>query len=157
MDRGSYGETDVREGLESTLTMLGHKLKGVSVERDYADALPKIWASAGELNQVWTNLLDNAAEAVDGRGRIVVGAYGDGDLVVVEIADDGPGIPREIQSRIFEPFFTTKQIGNGTGLGLDIVRRIVVAHSGEVAFDSGPGETRFVVRLPVMGEESMEG
>ena len=151
MDRGSYSETDVREGLESTLTMLGHKLRGVTVERGYDDALPKIWANGGELNQVWANLIDNAAEAVDGRGRIAVGAYGDGDLVVVEITDDGPGISREIQNRIFEPFFTTKQIGKGTGLGLDIVRRIVVAHGGEVAFDSRPGETRFVVRLPIMG------
>ena len=156
MDRGSYGETDVREGLESTLTVLGHKLKGVTVERGYDEALPKIWANGGELNQVWTNLVDNAAEAVDGRGRIAVGAYRAGDLVAVEIADDGPGISREIQSRIFEPFFTTKQIGKGTGLGLDIVRRIVVAHGGEVAFDSTPGETRFVVRLPIMGREMEE-
>ena len=156
MDRGSYSETDVREGLESTLTMLGHKLRGVTVERGYDDALPKIWANGGELNQVWANLIDNAAEAVDGRGRIAVGAYGDGDLVVVEITDDGPGISREIQNRIFEPFFTTKQIGKGTGLGLDIVRRIVVAHGGEVAFDSRPGETRFVVRLPIMGRRIEE-
>ena len=156
MDRGSYGETDVREGLESTLTMLGHKLKGVTVERGYDEALPKIRANGGELNQVWTNLIDNAAEAVDGRGRITIGAYGDADLVVVEIADDGPGIPRPIQNRIFEPFFTTKQIGKGTGLGLDIARRIVVAHGGEVAFDSRPGETRFVVRLPIMERKSEE-
>ncbi len=156
MDRGSYGETDVREGLESTLTMLGHKLRGVTVERAYDEALPKMWANGGELNQVWTNLIDNAAEAVDGRGRVAVGAYGDGDLVVVEIVDDGPGIPREIQNRIFEPFFTTKQIGRGTGLGLDIVRRIVVAHGGEVTFDSRPGETRFVVRLPTTGREIEE-
>ncbi len=157
MDRGSYGETDVREGLESTLTILGHKLKGVTVKRDYEETLPKIWAKGGELNQVWTNLIDNAAEAVGGRGHIVVGAYQHTDLVVVEIADDGPGISREIQNRIFEPFFTTKQIGQGTGLGLDIVRRIVVAHGGEVAFDTKPGETRFVVRLPIKGGEVEEG
>jgi signal transduction histidine kinase len=157
MDRGSYGETDVREGLESTLTILGHKLKGVTVKRDYEEALPKIWANGGELNQVWTNLIDNAAEAVGGRGHIAVGAYQHRDLVVVEIADNGPGISREIQNRIFEPFFTTKQIGQGTGLGLDIVRRIVVAHGGEVAFDTKPGETRFVVRLPIKGREVEEG
>ena len=157
MDRGSYGETDVREGLESTLTILGHKLEGVTVERDYEETLPKIWASGGELNQVWSNLIENAAEAVGGRGHIAVGAYRRGDLVVVEIADDGPGISREIQNRIFEPFFTTKQIGEGTGLGLDIVRRIVVAHGGEVAFDTKPGETRFAVRLPLKGREVEEG
>jgi signal transduction histidine kinase len=156
MDRGSLQETDVREGLESTIIILGHQLKGVSVTRDYEEALPKIWAHGGELNQVWTNLLDNAADAVDGDGRIAVSAYRDGGSVVVEIADDGPGIPREIQGRVFEPFFTTKQIGEGTGLGLDIVRRIVVAHGGEVAFDSKPGETRFVVRLPI-GRNTEEG
>jgi signal transduction histidine kinase len=157
MDRGSYGETDVREGLESTLTILGHKLKGVTVKRDFEEALPKIWANGGELNQVWTNLIDNAAEAVGEGGHIAVGAYQHSDGVVVEIADDGPGISREIQNRIFEPFFTTKQIGQGTGLGLDIVRRIVVAHGGEVAFDTKPGETRFVVRLPINGRVVEEG
>ena len=122
----------MREGLESTLTILGHKLKGVTtVKRDYEEALPKLWANGGELNQVWTNLIDNAAEVMGGRGHIAVGAYQHRDLVVVEIADDGPGISREIQNRIFEPFFTTKQIGQGTGLGLDIVRRIVVAQGGK--------------------------
>jgi signal transduction histidine kinase len=156
MDRTAYVETDVREGLESTLTILGHKLKGASVERDYEEALPKIWANGGELNQVWSNLIDNAIDAVDGRGRITVGAYRNGDVVVVEITDDGPGIPREIQNRIFEPFFTTKQIGEGTGLGLDIVRRIVVAHGGKVTFDSRPGETRFVVSLPIKGRNVEE-
>lgn len=157
MDRGSYGETDVREGLESTLTILGHKLKGVTVKRDFEEALPKIWANGGELNQVWTNLIDNAAEAVGEGGHIAVEAHQHRDLVVVEIADDGPGISREIENRIFEPFFTTKEIGEGTGLGLDIVRRIVVAHGGEVAFDTRPGETRFVVRLPIKGREVEEG
>jgi signal transduction histidine kinase len=156
MDRTAYVETDVREGLESTLTILGHKLKGVSVKRDYEEALPKIWANGGELNQVWSNLIDNAIDAVDGRGRIAVGAYRNGDLIVVEIADDGPGIPHEVQNRIFEPFFTTKQIGEGTGLGLDIVRRIVVAHGGKVTFDSRPGETRFVVSLPIKGRNGEE-
>jgi signal transduction histidine kinase len=156
MDRTAYVETDVREGLESTLTILGHKLKGVGVKRDYEEALPKIWANGGELNQVWSNLIDNAIDAVDGRGRIAVGAYRNGDMAVVEITDDGPGIPREIQNRIFEPFFTTKQIGEGTGLGLDIVRRIVVAHGGKVTFDSRPGETRFVVSLPIKGQNDGE-
>ena len=149
MDRAAYVETDVREGLENTLMILGHKLKGATVEREYEEDLPKIWANAGELNQVWTNLLDNAADAVDGRGHIVVRAFRDEGRVVVEIVDDGPGIPREIQNRIFEPFFTTKEIGEGTGLGLDIVRRIVTGHGGEITFDSEPGGTRFTVRLPI--------
>ena len=155
MDRATYAETDVREGLEGTLTILGHKLKGVTVEREYEENLPKVWANAGELNQVWTNLIDNAADAV--QGQIRVSARRDGDRVVVEIVDDGPGIPREIQNRIFEPFFTTKEIGEGTGLGLDIVRRIIAAHAGEVAFDSRPGETRFAVRLPIKARNVEEG
>jgi signal transduction histidine kinase len=149
MDRGSYGATDVREGLESTLTILGHKLKGVSVTRDYEDGLPRIWAHGGELNQVWSNLLENAADAVDGHGWIGVRTHREGDSVIVEISDDGPGIPRETRGHIFEPFFTTKQIGEGTGLGLDIVRRIVASHRGEVVFESRPGETRFFIRLPI--------
>ena len=149
MDRAAYVETDVREGLENTLTILGHKLKGATVDREYEEDLPKIWANAGELNQVWTNLIDNAADAVDGRGHIVVRAFREKGRVVVEIVDGGPGIPREMQNRVFEPFFTTKEIGEGTGLGLDIVRRIVAGHGGEIIFDSEPGETRFAVRLPI--------
>jgi signal transduction histidine kinase len=157
MDRGSYAENDVREGLESTLTILGHKLKGATVEREYQEDLPKIWANAGELNQVWTNLLDNAADAVGGRGRITVRAERVGDAVAVEIIDEGPGIPREIQNRIFEPFFTTKEIGEGTGLGLDTVRRIITGHGGEITFDSEPGETRFTVRLPIENRNTEGG
>jgi signal transduction histidine kinase len=149
MDRSSYAATDVREGLESTLTILGRKLKGATVTRDYEEGLPKIWAHAGELNQVWINLVDNAADAVEGRGRIGVRAYRDGDSVVVEVFDDGPGIPRELQARVFEPFFTTKQVGEATGLGLDIVRRIVASHGGEIALASEFGKTRLVVRLPI--------
>ncbi len=152
MDRGSYAATDVREGLESTLTILGHKLRGATVTRGYEERLPRIWAHAGDLNQVWANLLGNAADAVDGAGRIGIRAYRHGDALVVEISDDGPGIPREAQARIFEPFFTTKEVGEGTGLGLEIVRRIVASHGGEVTFESEPGETRFVVRLPVERE-----
>jgi signal transduction histidine kinase len=152
MDRGSYAATDVREGLESTLTILGHKLRGATVTRDYEERLPRIWAHAGDLNQVWANLLDNAAAAVGGAGKVGIRAYGHGDSLVVEVSDDGPGIPREAQARIFEPFFTTKQVGEGTGLGLDIVRRIVASHGGEVTFESEPGETRFVVRLPLERE-----
>ena len=148
MDQTAYAETDVREGLEDTLTILNHKLKGASVEREYEEDLPKIWANAGELNQIWTNLIDNAADALGGRGRIVVRALRDGDRVTVQIVDDGPGIPPEIQDHIFDPFFTTKEVGEGTGLGLDIVRRVVAGHGGVVSVASRPGETRFTVQLP---------
>jgi len=141
-------------GLENTLTILGHKLKGVAVQREYEDNLPKVPGHGGELNQVWTNLLDNAADAVDGRGRITIKAFEDGDWVVVEVADDGPGIAREARGRVFEPFFTTKEVGAGTGLGLDIVRRVVAGHGGEVSVDSKPGETRFTVRLPKNNREN---
>jgi signal transduction histidine kinase len=149
MDRSSYAATDVREGLESTLTILGWKLKDATVTREYEEGLPKIWAHGGELNQVWINLIDNAADAVEGRGRIGIRAYRDGDSVVVEVFDDGSGIPRELQARVFEPFFTTKQVGEATGLGLDIVRRIVASHGGELTLASAFGKTRFVVRLPI--------
>jgi signal transduction histidine kinase len=148
MDRAAYAETDVRVGLENALTILGHKLKGVAVVREYAEDLPKIWANAGELNQVWSNLIDNAADAVAERGRISIKAFHDGDGLVVQVVDDGPGIPHEIQSQIFDPFFTTKEIGEGTGLGLDIVRRVIGSHGGVVSVDSKPGQTCFTVRLP---------
>jgi steroid delta-isomerase-like uncharacterized protein len=148
MDRAAYAETDVRVGLENALTILGHKLKGVTVVREYADDLPRIWANAGELNQVWTNLIDNAADAVAGRGRIWIKAFQDGDGLMVQIVDDGPGIPHEIQGQIFDPFFTTKEIGEGTGLGLDIVRRVVAGHGGVVSVESKPGQTCFTARLP---------
>lgn len=149
MDRVAHAETDVRDGLETTLTILGHKLKGAVVEREYEDDLPKIWANAGELNQVWFNLIDNAIDAVEGDGNIKVRTARENDRVLVEVSDDGPGIPEELRSRIFDPFFTTKEIGEGTGLGLDIVRRIVAGHEGQITFNSGSGGTRFAVRLPV--------
>jgi signal transduction histidine kinase len=154
MDRAAYVETDVQEGLENTLTILSHKLKGIAVEREYEDNLPTIWAHTGELNQVWMNLIDNAAEAVGSQGRIRVRAFRDGDSVTAQIIDDGPGIPLEIQSHIFDPFFTTKEVGEGTGLGLDIVRRVVADHGGVVTVDSEPGQTRFTVRLPLQTGES---
>ncbi|HEX6709497.1 MAG TPA: ATP-binding protein [Rubrobacter sp.] len=149
MDRASYAETDVREGLETTLTILGHKMKDASLEREYEEDLPEIWANAGELNQVWTNLIENAIDAVDKDGNITVRTARENDHVLVEVVDDGPGIPEEVRSHIFDPFFTTKEIGEGTGMGLDIVRRIIAGHGGEITFHSEPGETRFTVRLPV--------
>lgn len=148
LDRGAPLEVDVVSGLENTLIILGHKLKGVSIGREYAEGLPKVPGHGGELNQVWTNLIDNAADAVDGHGRITIKAFEDGDRVAVEVSDNGPGIPREARGRVFEPFFTTKEIGSGTGLGLDIVRRVVAGHGGDISVDSKPGETRFTVRLP---------
>ncbi len=152
MDKTAMREVDVREGLESTLTILAHKLKkGVAVEKEYAEGLPRICANGGELNQVWTNIVDNAVDAMHGQGKLKVKTSRDEENVFVEISDDGPGIPREAKKRIFEPFFTTKGVGEGTGLGLDIVQRIVSGHGGEVRVDSSPGETVFKVRLPING------
>ncbi|HEY3530636.1 MAG TPA: ATP-binding protein [Nocardioides sp.] len=146
MDRASAQRIDVRDGLESTLTMLGHKLKGgVDVVREYAD-VPQIDAYAGELNQVWTNLIDNAVDAMDGRGTLTIRTRAQGEWVVVELADTGPGMPPEVVARAFEPFFTTKDVGKGTGLGLDIARRIVVErHGGLIEIDSPVSEGKGTV------------
>jgi signal transduction histidine kinase len=150
MDQSPMQEIDVHEGIESTLTMLGYKLKNVEVVRAYDRSAPRIMAYGSELNQVWTNLIDNAVDAVDGAGKICVGTFVEDNQLVVEIMDNGRGIPAEIQSRIFEPFFTTKGVGSGTGLGLIISNRIIAdRHGGEIEFESKPGETRFKVRLPL--------
>jgi signal transduction histidine kinase len=150
MDQSPMQEVDIHEGLESTLTMLGHKLKNVTVRRAFDRSLPRIMAYGSELNQVWTNLIDNAIHAVNGTGKICIGTCLEDNQLVVEIVDNGPGIPPEVQSHIFEPFFTTKGVGAGTGLGLIISNRIVAErHGGEIEFESRPGETRFKVRLPV--------
>lgn len=160
MDQAPIQEVDIHQGIENTLTILGHKLKdGVTVVRKYGAALPKIWANGSELNQVWTNLLDNALDALDRKGHIWIRTAQEGTFLCVEIMDDGPGIPPEIQSRIFEPFFTTKGVGKGTGLGLDIVYRIVVSHHhGDIQLASQPGETSFQVRLPIKppGEDHVD-
>jgi len=153
MDQSPMQDVDVHEGIESTLTMLGHKLKNVTLVRAFDRSVPRIMAYGSELNQVWTNLIDNAIDAVKGTGKICVGTSFEHDQVVVEIVDDGPGIPPAVQSRMFEPFFTTKSVGAGTGLGLIISNRIVGdRHGGEIEFESKPGETRFKVRLPVVGK-----
>ena len=149
MDRAVVGEVDVISGLQNTLTILEPRLKDVSLVREYEKDLPGLPGRGGELNEVWTNLIDNAIDAVDGRGSIIVRAYVEGARVVVEVVDDGPGIPRAAQVHLFEPFYTTKDIGSGTGLGLAIVRRIVTDHAGEVFVRSEPGETCFTVRLPL--------
>jgi signal transduction histidine kinase len=152
MERASQKEVDVNEGLESTLIMLGHKLKkgNVRVTREYEEGLPRVCASGSGLNQVWTNLLDNAIDAVAGDGHIGVRTASENGRVLVEISDDGPGIPEEIRERIFEPFFTTKDVGKGTGIGLDITHRVVVEElGGDIRVVSQPGDTRFQVRLPI--------
>ena len=150
MDQSPMQEIDIHEGIESTLTMLGHKLKNITLVRSFDRSVPRIMAYGGELNQVWTNLIDNAIHAVNGTGKICVGTSLEDNQLVVEIVDNGPGIPPEVQSHLFEPFYTTKPIGTGTGLGLVISNRIVAnRHGGEIEFDSKPGETRFRVRLPL--------
>ncbi len=142
-------ETDVAEGIESTLVMLAHRIPaGVTVVRDYGADVPPIDAVAGELNQVWTNLIDNAVDAMAGHGTLRVSTRVDRDDVVVEIADTGSGLSDEAQKHAFEPFFTTKGVGKGTGLGLDISRRIIDRHHGEITIDSEPGRTVLRVRLP---------
>ncbi|HZA77763.1 MAG TPA: ATP-binding protein [Acidimicrobiales bacterium] len=152
MDRAPLQTFDVHEGLDATLTMLGHKLgDGIEVVRDYDRSLPQIAAFPGELNQVWTNLIDNAVDAMKGQGMLTIRTRPDGDdRLMVEIGDTGPGVPDDVRSRIFEPFFTTKPMGKGTGLGLDIAWRIVVGrHHGDIRLESEPGDTRFQVRLPL--------
>ncbi|KAF0849092.1 ATP-binding protein [Nocardia caishijiensis] len=151
MDRAPYQVVDLHELLDSTLVMLNRKLgDGVRVVKDYDRALPPVPCFAAELNQVWTNLIDNAVYAMNGAGTLTVRTYRENDCVAVEIGDTGPGIPEDSRSRIFEPFFTTKPVGEGTGLGLDISFRIVVnKHDGDIRVDSVPGDTRFTVRLPL--------
>jgi signal transduction histidine kinase len=150
VDRSAMDEVDVHDGLETTLVMLHHRLKGgMEVVRDYDRSLPKVTAYAGELNQVWVNLIDNAIDATEGKGTLTIRTSRDVDCVLVEICDDGPGIPPELQRRVFEPFVTTKDVGKGTGLGLDISYRIVVRrHHGDLRVTSSPGDTRFQVRFP---------
>jgi PAS domain S-box-containing protein len=149
MDQAPVQSVDVREGLDNTLIILHNKLKGgVTVIREYAEGLPVIQAYAGELNQVWTNIIDNAIDAMDGKGRLTVRTRREDPWVVVEIEDDGRGIPKDIQSKIFDPFFTTKGPGEGTGLGLNISRNLVVRkHRGQITATSKPGRTCFAVRL----------
>jgi signal transduction histidine kinase len=149
MDQSSEQEIDVHEGLENTLIMLHYRLKyGIRVIREYDRSIPPICARGSELNQVWTNLIDNAIDAMNGQGELVVRTAQEFGRLLVEVRDSGPGIPEEIRTRIFEPFYTTKQVGDGTGLGLDTVYRIVQQHHGEVRVESEPGRTSFQVRLP---------
>jgi signal transduction histidine kinase len=150
MDQAPEQEVDVHHGLESTLTMLKFRLKhGVQVTREFAPDLPRIFAHGSELNQVWTNLIDNAIDAMGGKGEITIRTSRELDSVLVEIIDNGPGISDAVQPHIFEPFFTTKGVGEGTGMGLDTVYRIVRAHRGDISVESKPGRTNFQIRLPI--------
>jgi len=153
LDRAPFQVVDVHDLLSSTLLMMSAKLHGVTIVKQYDKALPKIPAYAAELNQVWTNMIDNAAQAMGGSGTLTVRTAREDGCVLVEIGDTGPGIPPEVQQRIFEPFFTTKPVGEGTGLGLDIAWRIVVnKHHGDIRVESVPGDTRFQVLLPIQPE-----
>ena len=160
LDQAPLLEVDIHEGLESTLVIMQHKLKGgVTVKREYSPNLPRIEAFASELNQVWTNIIDNAIDAMNGKGEIKIKTYQEDNQVIVEITDNGPGIPEEIQSRILEPFFTTKAPGQGTGLGLHISHDIVAnRHHGQLLVESKPGKTNFKVILPkqITGENKHE-
>jgi signal transduction histidine kinase len=159
LGRAPYQVTDLHELLDSTLLMLGRKIgSGITVVKDYDRTLPPVPGYPAELNQVWTNLIDNAASAMKGEGTLTVRTALDRDQALIEFRDTGPGVPAEVRERIFEPFFTTKPVGEGTGLGLDISWRIVVAkHHGDLRVESSPGDTRFQVRLPLTAPEPEAG
>ena len=151
LDQAPRQTVDIHEGLESTLSLLGHKLrtKQVEIVRDFDPQLPGVEAAGSELNQVWTNLIDNAVDALGNDGRITLRTRRQGERVCIEICDNGPGIPDDLQARVFDAFFTTKPVDQGTGLGLDIAQRNVVRHHGELRLQSQPGDTRFQVLLPI--------
>jgi signal transduction histidine kinase/predicted CoA-binding protein len=159
LDQASVQLIDIHEGLDNTLVMLRSKLNtGITLERRYAEDLPKIQAYGSELNQVWTNLIDNAVDAVNGVGKITIRTSQKDNWVLVEIEDSGPGIPKDVQQKLFSPFFTTKPLGKGTGLGLNISFNIIQKHNGQIKVSSHPGSTRFTVQLPInfdkVGERS---
>jgi signal transduction histidine kinase len=151
LDQGPRQTVDIHAGLESTLELLAHKLRDKQAEivRDFDPDLPTLEASGSELNQVWTNLIDNALDAIATGGRVTLRTRAQGARVLVEVGDDGPGVPADLQARVFDAFFTTKPVGHGAGLGLDVAQRIVVRNHGELRLESRPGDTRFQVLLPV--------
>jgi signal transduction histidine kinase len=158
MDQSPIQEVNLQEDLENTLRIFGHRLKsGVTVVRDYDPELPRVCGYGSELNQVWTNLIDNSLDAMDGKGELRIRTARELENVIVEIGDNGPGVPAGIQSKIFDPFFTTKKVGEGTGLGLDTAMRIVRKHHGAMELKSQPGNTRFRVRLPIKGPQGSGG
>jgi signal transduction histidine kinase len=149
MDQEPVQELDLHDGLENTLTMLGYRMEHVEVVKDFDRSLPRLCAHGSALNQVWTNLIENALDAMPTGGTLRLRTARELDCALVEIGDTGSGIPEEIQGRIFEPFFTTKAVGRGTGLGLDLVRKLLWNHNGSLGLsESKPGNTRFQVRLP---------
>ena len=154
MDQDTVQNIDVHQGIDDTITIFGENLsEGVELVREYDRELPRVEVRGSELNQVWTNLLDNAIDALDGNGTITIRTYREGDYLAVAFSDDGKGVPEDIQSKIFDPFFTTKDVGEGAGLGLDVARRVVVDRcNGQMGFSSQPGETVFWVHLPIPAE-----
>jgi len=160
MDRqGVPEEVDVARGLTDTLAMLERKAraKSATVHLETVTGLPRLHGFGSEINQVWEKLVDNAIDAIGTQGRVTITATTRGDSILVRVADDGPGIPEDIRSRVFDPFFTTKPVGQGTGLGLDMARRIVQLHGGDIAFSTQPGRTVFRVLLPVAGARTTTG
>ncbi|GAA3572805.1 ATP-binding protein [Microlunatus spumicola] len=159
MDRATHADIDVHEGLKSTIMMLKHKITApgnITLVKDLAEGLPRVPAFPAELNQVWTNLIDNAVQAMPDGGTLTIRTRLEPDDVLIEIGDTGTGIPKDLQERIFEPFFTTKPVGEGTGLGLDISYRVVAQrHGGDLRVESVPGDTRFQVRLPLVTPERL--
>lgn len=156
LDQAPIQPVDVHESLDNTLVIMRHKIKGgVSVRRDYQPGLPRIQAYGSQLNQVWTNIIDNAIDAMGGQGELDIRTRRDGDIVVVEIEDNGPGIPEEIQTKIFSPFFTTKAVGKGSGLGLSTSYSIIQNHGGEIRLTSRPGKTVFRICLPINFEKNV--
>jgi len=156
MDQGQEKQyADIRIGIKNTFQMLIYKIKkgNITVVKEFDESLPPVKAQIGELNQVWTNLIDNALDAMEpnGKGILTIKTERDKEFVQVTIADNGPGIPEEIRSRIFDPFFTTKEMGKGTGMGLEVVQRIVQQHNGSIKVISEPGHTAFVVCFPIDG------
>jgi signal transduction histidine kinase len=160
MDRGGVPEeVDLARGLADTIAMLESKsrAKSVAVRLETADDLPRVYGFGSEINQVWEKLIDNAIDAAGHEGHVTVTAMSRGDAVVVRVTDDGPGILEQHRARVFDPFFTTKPVGQGTGLGLDLARRLVHLHHGDVDFTTQPGRTVFRVRLPVTGALAVRG
>ena len=155
LDQAPIQSIDIHEGLNNTLVMLRSKLKnGVTVQRDFATDIPLIQAYGSELNQVWTNIIDNAVDAMNGSGKITIKTYKNENWIVVELKDTGHGIPADIQTKVFDPFFTTKPPGSGTGLGLNISHNIIVQkHKGKITVKSEPGETCFQIKLPIVVKE----
>jgi len=159
MDKSSeLYSTDIHKDIEDTLILLGYKIreKNIRVKKNYCDDLPAIDVYVGELNQVWTNIIDNAIYAVPKNGEIIIETWCDNKNVTVKITDNGTGIPKEILSRVFDPFFTTKKVGEGTGIGLDIVKNVISKHHGEIKVNSTPGNTEFCIKLPVSQKSSNE-